>query len=713
MPSNIQGWNSVKADFSDASRTLYTAQQGLSNAGTIFGQLRASILEEEQRRIDNALKEKTFNEGVRQFGITSAETARGHNLNYNASIFGNLVQARGQDIAAQTAREKLLDERSNKIADASETVPVYNTGNQYNQPQQFHPGNYTRMVESNGNSSTVNWNDNGKGISVGQYQLNENAGSIQSFIDKMSKVNPNIGQLNGLKGKELGKAWQSLVASGDITPQMQQDFVTESHYKPAIAKLQDANLQNLVMNSPNLQTAVFDMAIQHGATGAANLINSVYKPGMSEQQIIEAASQKRGEQYGQYGADRGNKLMQYFQQPPQSQQYSPQQYGPPSAKGQREAEIHNLDMTKKRQELITKEVSRLTRAGLYSQNIDDFTKEVAASNIPDDMKQKLTASVTAARTANGGSELAAYEAAQNIVASLTGEQLVAPDLADRYKALKDRITTTEQKLNQSEQDAYNKHLQALSDITNNMGSKHFRQKYEKATQMLISAGIAPRVAYETMRQFAFTDALSYLPTYENNDQITEFLDATPDKLWKTTIGSKALQAQKASKADIANLKNGLRKAGLTDSEIDKILKPKSSGGTLTQKDTLSSTSTPSLLENKEIKDRMLKLGVTENELGQVGKLAQDISSKDYLSALYMNTSEYIDSAEPKVQPRHYIEAARQIVSKRQASAEASARKQEEEEREKKVLAAALDEAEAASKRVHEIRRPVTNEIRTK
>ena len=72
MPSNIQGWNNVKADFSDASRTLYTAQQGLSNAGTVFGQLRASILENEQKEIDNAFREKQLSENIRQFGLTNA-----------------------------------------------------------------------------------------------------------------------------------------------------------------------------------------------------------------------------------------------------------------------------------------------------------------------------------------------------------------------------------------------------------------------------------------------------------------------------------------------------------------------------------------------------------------------------------------------------------------------------------------------------------------
>ena len=72
MPSNIQRWDDVRADFRDSNQTFGIAQQGLSNAGTIFGQLRASILAEEQKNVDNAFREKQLSENIRQFGLTNA-----------------------------------------------------------------------------------------------------------------------------------------------------------------------------------------------------------------------------------------------------------------------------------------------------------------------------------------------------------------------------------------------------------------------------------------------------------------------------------------------------------------------------------------------------------------------------------------------------------------------------------------------------------------
>ena len=70
--SNIPRWNDVRADFGDTGRMFSAAQQGISNAGTVFGQLRASVLAEEQKGVDNAFREKQLSENIRQFGLTSA-----------------------------------------------------------------------------------------------------------------------------------------------------------------------------------------------------------------------------------------------------------------------------------------------------------------------------------------------------------------------------------------------------------------------------------------------------------------------------------------------------------------------------------------------------------------------------------------------------------------------------------------------------------------
>ena len=65
-------WNDVRANFNDANSAMGNAQKGLSQAGTVFGELRKSILDEEQRAIENDYRQKVFDENVRQFGLQYA-----------------------------------------------------------------------------------------------------------------------------------------------------------------------------------------------------------------------------------------------------------------------------------------------------------------------------------------------------------------------------------------------------------------------------------------------------------------------------------------------------------------------------------------------------------------------------------------------------------------------------------------------------------------
>lgn len=65
-------WNSVNADFNDVNGAMGNSIRGISQAGTVFGDLRKSILDAEQRAVDNAFREKQLSENIRQFGLTNA-----------------------------------------------------------------------------------------------------------------------------------------------------------------------------------------------------------------------------------------------------------------------------------------------------------------------------------------------------------------------------------------------------------------------------------------------------------------------------------------------------------------------------------------------------------------------------------------------------------------------------------------------------------------
>ena len=96
-------WDSINANFGDVNAAMGNSLTGISQAGTIFGELRKSILDEEQRAIDTAFRERAFQQNVDQFGITTAlekgkmsESSR-HNLATEKSTI------RGQDLVNKVA----------------------------------------------------------------------------------------------------------------------------------------------------------------------------------------------------------------------------------------------------------------------------------------------------------------------------------------------------------------------------------------------------------------------------------------------------------------------------------------------------------------------------------------------------------------------------------------------------------------------------------
>ena len=65
-------WNDVRVNFNDTNSAMANAQSGISKVGTVFGELKKTILDEEQKAIENAYKQRLFDENVRQFGLQHA-----------------------------------------------------------------------------------------------------------------------------------------------------------------------------------------------------------------------------------------------------------------------------------------------------------------------------------------------------------------------------------------------------------------------------------------------------------------------------------------------------------------------------------------------------------------------------------------------------------------------------------------------------------------
>ena len=76
-------WNSINANFNDANSAMGNSLTGISHAGTIFGDVRKTILAQEQNAIDNAYREQALNEQMRQFGLSHKLEIAKHELDKN------------------------------------------------------------------------------------------------------------------------------------------------------------------------------------------------------------------------------------------------------------------------------------------------------------------------------------------------------------------------------------------------------------------------------------------------------------------------------------------------------------------------------------------------------------------------------------------------------------------------------------------------------
>ena len=95
--SNI-GWNDTGANFNDANSAMSNANTSISQTGTVFDKLRQSILDEQQKAVDNKYRAQLFDENVKQFGMQHAlaQDELGEKILSNRNTEG--LTARGQDI---------------------------------------------------------------------------------------------------------------------------------------------------------------------------------------------------------------------------------------------------------------------------------------------------------------------------------------------------------------------------------------------------------------------------------------------------------------------------------------------------------------------------------------------------------------------------------------------------------------------------------------
>jgi len=176
-------------------------------------------------------------------------------------------------------------------------------------------GNLSARFESGGDgSSTIGYDDQG-GTSYGIYQISSRAGTMRLFVDYLKERAPDWGRrlnaagpLNtGGRGGAGPREWKKIAAEDpERFAQLQQDFITQTHYIPALQEIQERTGVDVQGQSPALQEVLWSTAVQHGPRGAARIFSSAIGKGepakggatQFEQKLIDKVYSARGKQFG-------------------------------------------------------------------------------------------------------------------------------------------------------------------------------------------------------------------------------------------------------------------------------------------------------------------------------------------------------------------------------------------------------------------------------
>jgi hypothetical protein len=176
-------------------------------------------------------------------------------------------------------------------------------------------GSLSAQFESGGDGvDSIGYDDQG-GTSYGAYQIASRPGTMRLFIDYLRDQAPDwarrldgAGPLNtgGRKGT-APREWRRIAMEDpERFARLQQDFISQTHYVPALQEIQERTGIDLSGQSSALQEVLWSTAVQHGPRGAARIFSNAIgetDPATSsgiqfEQRLIDRVYSARGRQFG-------------------------------------------------------------------------------------------------------------------------------------------------------------------------------------------------------------------------------------------------------------------------------------------------------------------------------------------------------------------------------------------------------------------------------
>lgn len=197
-------------------------------------------------------------------------------------------------------------------------IHTANTGKTRAQSEPSRPavsglGRLSARFESGGDGIAAIGYDRNGGTSYGKYQIASRVGSMDNFLKFLDNEAPDLSRrlraagppnTGGRRGA-MPDAWRAIAGEqAERFEALQEAFIHESHYKPAVEAIAQRTGLEADKLSPAMQEVIWSTAVQHGPAGAARIFdradNMSGKPAdpAYERKLISNVYALRANQFG-------------------------------------------------------------------------------------------------------------------------------------------------------------------------------------------------------------------------------------------------------------------------------------------------------------------------------------------------------------------------------------------------------------------------------
>lgn len=141
-------------------------------------------------------------------------------------------------------------------------------------------GGLSAQFESGSDGIAAIGYDRTGGTSYGKYQIASRVGSMTAFLNFLDEEAPDIAERlrsagpanTGSRKGAMPEEWRAIAAEQpDRFGSLQENFILESHYKPALESIGENTRLDVGRLSRAMREVIWSTAVQHGPAGAARL----------------------------------------------------------------------------------------------------------------------------------------------------------------------------------------------------------------------------------------------------------------------------------------------------------------------------------------------------------------------------------------------------------------------------------------------------------